>query len=253
MANLNQHQLPFQRVQAVLAEHIRNPETNPPPSDVEDRRLQIYRRLFYNTIESFCSRNLRSLRNIVDDEYWHTLIREFMHSYRCDSPYFREIPQQFMHFLVETHKEKDRLPYITELCHFDAIRLELRLAPDTTYATESDSIDFQTDKLVLSDLVRLLSYQWPVHEIDADYIEIQPPTEPTWIVAFRNKQDNVQILVSNARTIRLLELLRTPQEGAHLLTTLAQELHLSPEKIHDQTIDAVRSFVKRGVLIVLPD
>src|SRR3546814_9823218 len=34
-----------------LSHHIRDPEHNPPPPGIEDRRLQIYRELFYNNLE----------------------------------------------------------------------------------------------------------------------------------------------------------------------------------------------------------
>ncbi|HPO24365.1 MAG TPA: putative DNA-binding domain-containing protein, partial [Arenimonas sp.] len=37
--------------QFALAKHIRDPEANLPPPDIEDRRLAIYRELFFNNVE----------------------------------------------------------------------------------------------------------------------------------------------------------------------------------------------------------
>ena len=45
--------LEFQKLQAQLTAHIRNPALAAAPGGIEDRRLNIYRELFYNNIEGF--------------------------------------------------------------------------------------------------------------------------------------------------------------------------------------------------------
>ncbi|MDH4254937.1 MAG: DNA-binding domain-containing protein, partial [Gammaproteobacteria bacterium] len=42
----------FQRRQYEFAAHIRDPDANPPPAGIEDRRMAIYRELFYNNLLS---------------------------------------------------------------------------------------------------------------------------------------------------------------------------------------------------------
>ncbi|RKZ79734.1 MAG: DUF2063 domain-containing protein, partial [Gammaproteobacteria bacterium] len=43
----------FIDTQYQFAGHIRDPEHNPAPADIEQRRMAIYRELFYNNIEGF--------------------------------------------------------------------------------------------------------------------------------------------------------------------------------------------------------
>ena len=42
----------FQQKQYAFAAHIRDPENNPAPSGVEDRRMAIYRELFFNNLHN---------------------------------------------------------------------------------------------------------------------------------------------------------------------------------------------------------
>ena len=80
----------LQRLSDQLAGHIRNPEQVSAPGDVEERRVKIYRELFYNNIEGFVSGAFPVLRELINDQSWHALIRDFMVNYRCHSPYFLE-------------------------------------------------------------------------------------------------------------------------------------------------------------------
>jgi hypothetical protein len=62
----------FTRRQYAFAAHIRDPEHQPAPDDIEDRRMQIYRELFYNNVEGFLSGTFPVLRKIHSDGDWHT-------------------------------------------------------------------------------------------------------------------------------------------------------------------------------------
>ena len=42
----------FQQLQRQLTAHLRDPGS-PPPAGIEERRLKIYRELFYNNVEGF--------------------------------------------------------------------------------------------------------------------------------------------------------------------------------------------------------
>jgi len=68
----------FVRRQYEFAAHIRDPEAYPCPSDVEDRRMAIYRELFYNNIEGFLADNFPVLRQVLEDRHWHAIARDFL-------------------------------------------------------------------------------------------------------------------------------------------------------------------------------
>ena len=77
MPDLLRHQ------QFMLSKHIRDPEKNQPPPSIEDRRLAIYRDLFYNNIEGLLAGNFPVIREIYDDEKWNELIRAFYRDHLC--------------------------------------------------------------------------------------------------------------------------------------------------------------------------
>ncbi|MCY3884903.1 MAG: putative DNA-binding domain-containing protein, partial [Gammaproteobacteria bacterium] len=104
--------LPFQTVQTEFAAHIRDPDLNRGPSEVEPRRMAIYKRLFYENIESFCAKSFKTFRAVVDDEYWHSIVRGFIKSHQCETPYFREIPNEFLLYLTDQAEPDQRYPFM---------------------------------------------------------------------------------------------------------------------------------------------
>lgn len=244
----NSTQLPFQAVQAEFAAHIRDPDSNQGPSDIERRRLAVYKRLFYDNIESFCARTFKAFRALADDEYWHSLIRSFIKSHRCSTPYFREIPNEFLQFLIEREESDERYPFMIELCHFDLVRIELYFAPESIEGKNRlTSLDSCIQR---SPLVRLLSYQWPVHKIDEDFEASRTPAEATWLIAYRDRKSDVEFLVSNPRTIRMLEVLEQPQSVRELIQELAEELNSSTDSLDEQAYATLKSFVRSGVVVL---
>ena len=62
-------------VQRAFAAHIREPSVYPAPADIEDRRMKIYRELFYKNIEGFISSAFPILRKLYSDTDWHQMVR----------------------------------------------------------------------------------------------------------------------------------------------------------------------------------
>ena len=83
-----------------FAAHIRDPEHAPAPPDVEDRRMAIYRELFYNNVEGFLSNTFPVLREIYDDSHWHAMVRDYFSHHQSQTPLFLEIPREFLGWLV---------------------------------------------------------------------------------------------------------------------------------------------------------
>src|SRR3546814_30223 len=91
-----------------LSHHIRDPEHNPPPPGIEDRRLQIYRELFYNNLEDLLASNFPVIRRILDDARWHALVCAFLRDHRSKTPLFPEIGREFLRFVEARRDAGDR-------------------------------------------------------------------------------------------------------------------------------------------------
>ena len=88
----------FQQTQIEFAAHIRSPESNPAPQGIEDRRMDIYRNLFFNNIQTFIANGFPILKSITDPEQWTAMVRDFVHHHQSQSPYFLQIGSEFFDY-----------------------------------------------------------------------------------------------------------------------------------------------------------
>ncbi|MCP5019336.1 MAG: DUF2063 domain-containing protein [Ketobacter sp.] len=244
----------FQKLQYDFAAHLRNPAQVPAPGGVENRRLQIYRDLFYNNIEGFISGGFPVLRSLTSDEKWHRMVRDFFARYRCNTPYFLEISQEFLAYLQQQRQpEQDDLPFMIELAHYEW----LELAADT----DADSIpssgfnpqgNLMQGRPLVSPLAYVVSYQYPVHRISADYLPTEQPQVATFLIVYRDQQDEVRFMEINAVTARLLLLLEehTDFSGADAVNAVASELpHLDKELVYNGGEQALQSLRQSGIIL----
>ena len=121
----------FQKKQYEFAAHIRDPEHNPAPDGVEDRRMAIYRELFFNNLFKLISNTFPVLRKLHRPEHWRGLVREFMVKHQSKTPYFLEIPQEFLAFLENEHEpDPDDFPFLNELAHYEWAELALSVSQE---------------------------------------------------------------------------------------------------------------------------
>lgn len=204
----------FRETQIEFAAHIRDPESNPRPADVEPRRMQIYLDLFYNNIEGFLANGFPIAKQVLGHDAWHELVREFVHLHPSDSPYFLEVSQEFLTFLGARGAGRVA-SFMLELCHYEWVELALNVSDVAMPEEEIDpSGDLLGQRIVVSPLIWPLAYRYPVHEIGPQYQPLDPPVESTHLVVYRRKDDKVKFLLANAVTLRLIELLGGVPLGA---------------------------------------
>ncbi len=227
----------FAGVQKQLADHLRDPQQVAPPEAMEERRLAIYRELVFNNIEGFLSSGFPVLRSLYDDDAWGQLVRDFIRSHRSESPYFLQISEEFLAFLQdEYHPGPQDPPFLLELAHYEWVELALDVSTEEIPAASCPSglnpEQILDARLELSPLVWRLSYQFPVHRIGPDYRPQEPPAEPTFLLVYRNRQQQVRFMESNALTVHLLNLLEAGASGRQALQQLAEELqHSHPDQL----------------------
>ena len=239
----------LQEAQLGMAAYLRDPTNAPAPAGVEERRLKIYRDLIYNNIEGFISGGFPVLRSLYDDKQWEQLVRLFMDGHRCKSPYFLEISQEFINFLMSEHVAREcDPPFLAELAHYEWVELALDVAEDEL-APQQDIENLEQIRLCLSPLAWVLSYQFPVHQIGANH---RPETadSPTFLVVYRGYDDKVGFIALNAATARLLEMLRDNQDhtAAEVLQGLAAEMEMPFESIREFGLGQLQELLIQGVL-----
>ena len=243
----------FIQTQYAFAAHIRDPDNQPVPDGIEDRRMAIYRELFYNNVEGFLSSSFPVLRSLYTDEQWHGMVRDYFHHHLAHSPLFLEIPREFLTWLHdEREPQAEDLPFLYELAHYEWAELALTIAEENA---DLQTVDPAEDLLegvpVLSPLVWHMTYAWPVHRIGPDFIPTVSEQTATSLVVYRDRDDEVGFMEINPVTKRLLELLEANASatGRELLVQIATEMsHPEPEVVINGGLDIMQNLHRKGII-----
>lgn len=218
-------------LQTGFAAHLRDPETTPAPGGIEERRLQIYRELFYNNIEGLLANNFPVIRGLRGDAAWHRLVRDFYREHHAQTPLFPEIGREFLRYL-ETRQQRgdDDPPFLLELAHYEWVELALALDDIDLAAIEHTRDGNLLDEVPLpSPLAWPLAYRWPVQRLSATFLPETPPEQPTFLLVLRDRGDSVRFKQIDGLAFALLQALHENVErddgqrrsGRELLLELA--------------------------------
>ena len=245
----------FQEKQYAFAAHIRDPENNPAPEHIEDRRMGIYRELFFNNLFNLLGSTFPVLKKIHSDDAWRNLIRQFMVHHKSETPYFLEVPQEFLTFLQDSYPgSEDDFPFLLELAHYEWIELELSVSEAENALERIDtSGDLLEGVPVKSNLAYLLEYQFPVHQISTTFLPDVPGEQPTYLSVYRNADDELGFMELNAVTARLLQLIDENIEqksGRELILDLAREVNFAdPNALVSHGAEAMQQMKKSEIIL----
>ena len=244
----------FQRKQYALAAHIRDPENSPAPEGVEDRRIAIYRELFFNNLRELLSSTFPVLKKLHSDEKWRQMIRDFMVSHRAQTPYFLQIPKEFLEFLQSDYNASDDdFPFLLELAHYEWAELALTVSEEKNDIHQVDpNGDLITGVPVKSRLAWPLVYQFPVHRISTDFLPSEAPAQPTFLVVYRRANYELGFMELNPVTARLLEMIveNTTKSGRELLADLAEEIsYPDPNALLDHGASALNEMHRAEIIL----
>lgn len=214
----------LQDQQFALSRHLRDP-SHPPPPGIEERRLAIYRDLFFNNIESLLAGNFPVIRQTLGDDAWRRLVRSFYARHRSQTPLFPEIAREFIRFL-ETRTGDGDPPWLRELAHYEWVELALQIseARPEDIAFDPDG-DLLAGRPVVSPLAWPLAYAWPVHRIGPDFRPDTAPDTPTLLMLRREADGTVSFHALTPLAFRLLQRLEEAPDlsGHQQLVALAAE------------------------------
>jgi len=243
----------FKAKQFEFAAYIRDPENNPPPADVPPQRMAMYRELFFNNIDSFLSANFPVLRAILNDRQWFELGQDFFAKHANQSPHFSEIPEEFLAYLQNERDSSDDFPFMLELAHYEWVEMALSIAKETITANYQDLDDLYNRRIRLSPLAWPLAYQYPVQKISPAFLPETAPEQATFLIVYRNPDDEVNFLEITPITYRLLEIIQQHEEmlAAECLKQVAEELnHPNPEMIISAGLQILKELAGKRVVIL---
>lgn len=253
-ASVNNKVNHFQDVQNVFTQHMRDPEINEAPAGIEERRLKVYRELVYNNIEGFIANSFPVLRKIIEDENWHNMMRDYVAHHQAHTPLFPKMPQEFLQYLEhERNKDTHDYPFLLELAHYEWIETSISMdARDISFEGVNQEGDLLDEIPVLSPLAMPLAYQWPVHTISSNNIPKGLPEQATYIVVYRDREDEVGFIELNPVSAKLIEEIsnNTQRTGRQILESIAEQIqHPEPETVVNGGLDILQGFKSKDIIL----
>lgn len=178
----------------------------------------IYQELIFNNILGFLNQCFPICKRILDDKQWQALCLYFFQRSATHSPYFSEIPKQFVEFLLQ-FDEKDHttwcvpmtidhemiesfLPsYLPQLAHYEWLELFV----DTMPNQPAKLILSEDKQYYLNSSMYYYQYGHPVHMINSENQGNIDPQD-VFLVVLRDGQD-VKFVEVNALTYLFIDFL----------------------------------------------
>jgi uncharacterized protein len=227
----------FRTLQYRFAAHLRDPQRNAPPEGLDDRRLAIYRELFFNNVAGLLAGNFPVLRSLHDEAGWQALVRAWFAQHRARTPLFPELGREFVHWLqARAQTQAGDPPWFAELAHYEFMEIVAANHEADLDALACDPAGDLIDGVpVVSPLAFPLVYRFAVHTIGAATRPAgdQPPPQPTCLIVVCDRSERVGFMVANALTVHLIEALRVEPAptGREALRTLAQTTGVDAERM----------------------
>ncbi|MDP3538722.1 MAG: putative DNA-binding domain-containing protein [Azonexus sp.] len=213
----------FQAFQQAFGRHLRDPHHTPRPAGVPARRMAVYNELLFNNITGFLDACFPVCRKLLGETNWRRLNRAFFRDWKSHTPWFREIPREFVRYLNEFAIRQPLPAWFAELAHYEWTELALDVM-DCPIPEHDPAGDLMQRVVILNPVLLNLTYAWPVHRIGPDYRPRKQQT--TQLVVYRNAADAVKFVEINPVTARLLVLLAlAPTSGEAACQQIADELH----------------------------
>lgn len=220
----------FQHFQHDFGRHLRDPQHVARPAGTPERRVALYRELVFNKLCGFVDTCFPVCRNLLGERRWRRLCRTFQRDWPLHSPWFRDIPHEFVRYLDEAEICQPLPRWLAELAHYEwaELAVDVMEVPEPAFDPGGDLLAGQ---IVLNPALLNLAYAWPVHCIGPDFRPRKP--RPTHLVVYRDADDVAQFSEVTPLTGRLIDLLAAEAlSGRQAILHLAGELnHPDPQQL----------------------
>jgi hypothetical protein len=190
---------------------------------------------------------------VLGSRKWKKLIRDFFTVHRCQTPFFRQIPDEFLHYVRNERGERAEDPvFLQDLAHYEWVELMLSVSTKEIDLCNIDSDgDLLNGRPAINPLLSLQSYTYPVHRIGPKFKPTIGQKEETHFAILRTSDDEIKFIVLNPVSMRLLYLLQTTTlTGEAVLKQIATEMaHPAPEVVQAGGLEIMQNLHQSQVIL----
>ncbi len=238
----------FQSFQQDMARHLRDPRHTMRPAGVPAPRMAVYNEMLFNNVCGFIDTCMPLSRKLLGDTAWRRLCRTFYRDWPLHTPWFREIPREFVRYLQEGCLEQPLPRWLHDLAHYEWAELAVDVM-DVMRPVANAQGNLMAEMVVLNPARMDLHYDWAVHRIG----EQHKPRKPmdTHLVVYRDADDAVQFTEVNAATAHVLALLDAqPMTGTQVMQHIAHQMqHQHPEQLLTFGASLLQQLQKQDIIL----
>ncbi|ESS66716.1 hypothetical protein MGMO_177c00070 [Methyloglobulus morosus KoM1] len=223
--------------QRKFVDYLRDPVETEALAAILPARISVYAKLMYNKIEGSLDACFPVCRELLESDRWQQLVKLFIKEHCCESPLYRDIPDEFINYLLNETPDMALPAFFSELAHFEWMELVLETAQNNPIAAKPAASDLLATIPVLNPVMHLLHYHYPVQTIMPsdenwtywkEWETVNYKEESAHLIGLRDEQYGVHFIETNPATLRLIELLQDNfRTGEQAATQLALELRHS--------------------------
>lgn len=209
----------FQDFQQAFAHHLRDPAHTARPPGVPARRAALYGELVFANLGGVLDACFPVGRALLGEARWRRLQRAFLRDWPLQTPWFREIPREFVAWLAADCRHPPLPRWFAELAHYEwaELAVDTHAAPFCRGQPVADPL---RARLARQPALLNLAYAWPVHRIGPDWRPRRPHS--TQLAVYRDAADVVRFCLLSPASHQLLEILAAgPLTGEAALARLA--------------------------------
>jgi hypothetical protein len=243
----------LKNTQQAFSAYIRDPQRAPLPEGVQKARMDMYRELFFNNIDSFLAGGFPVLKQILSDRQWQTMAQDFFARHVCTTPYFSEIAEEFLAYLqTQPPLLSDYPPFLLELAHYEWVEMALSIAHEEAPEPNQELIGNPGNyPLALSPLAWPLAYRYPVQRLSPQFKPQAPPEQPTYLAVFRDRNFAVRFLEITPLTFALLQIIQE-QPGINAQQCLQHLAAANPangaETLYEGGLKIIKDMAGLGII-----
>ena len=121
----------------------------------------------------------------------------------------------------------------------------------TWLPANQDLDDLLNRNIALSPLAWPLAYQYPVHKIAPAFLPLEAPEQPTFLIVYRNSEDEVNFIEITPITYRLLEIIQEhekPLAEDCLKQVAGESNHPDPERIVAGGLQILKELAEKTII-----
>ncbi len=211
----------FQQQQRQFLNYLRQPQTARLPVGFAPERLAVYVDLLYNKFDESLTACFPIIHSLLSKQAWRALLLDFIAEHRCLTPYYRQIPDEFVRYLQHERRQPHDWPFLADLAHFEWVELQLSIAESEPVTRKTlPAADLLDHVPVLAPVMQLLHYRWPVQDIGPNCLPSRPPETVKPILGYRDSHDQVRFVSLSPASAQLILLLNDGLTGQQALQAM---------------------------------